>query len=75
MVPRRGFQPLKWLMCDSVRRGSPQPELAISNVTPEKMATISLNSSEDVTFLTDEQALWAMCVCMCETGFSYTYAD
>lgn len=77
LVPRRGFQPLKWLTCDSVRRGSPQPGFAISYVTPEKMTTISHNSSEDVTSLTDEQALWAACVCVClsDARLSYTCKD
>lgn len=43
LVPRRGFQPLKWLTCDSVWRGNPQPGFAILCVTPEKMTTISHN--------------------------------
>lgn len=75
LVPRRGFQPLKWLTCDSVKRGSPHPGFAISHVTPEEMTTISHNSSEDVTFLTDEQALWVACVCvrMCEARFYLLY--
>lgn len=71
LVPRLGLQPLKWLTCDSVRRGSPQSGFAISYVTSEKMTTISHNSSEDVTSLTDEQALWAACVRVCEARFSY----
>lgn len=39
------------------------------------MTTISHNSSEDVTSLTDEQALWAACVRVCEARFSYTSED
>lgn len=62
LVPRRAFQPLKRLMCDSVRGRDPQPGFAISCVTRETMTTVSHNSSEDVTFLTDEKALWAACV-------------
>ena len=75
LVPCRCFQPLKWLTCDSVGRGGPEPRFGISYVTPEKMTTISHNSSEDVTFLTDEQALWAACVRVLQARFSYTCGD
>lgn len=70
--PRRGFQPLKWLMCG---RGSPQPNFTILSLTPQKMTTISHNSSEDVTFLTDERALRAASVRLFQAWFGYTCED
>lgn len=63
LVPRRGFQPPKWLTCDTVRRRGPTVRFTILYVTQQKMTTSPHNSSEDVTFLTDEQALcvWVCC--------------
>lgn len=44
-------------------------------MTPEMMTTDSHNSREDVTLLTDEQALWAACVHVSESRFIYPWKD